>query len=240
MPPLTYRSGYGLATLIFVAVVAVPLTTSAYIRLQSAPVKTFRQEVSQDRARFRAQRRLYARAVKDCKHDRDLASKNAVCRVYWEALDRCMTRKSELIPDDINRPDLYGNHAIGIGCPDINDQKLLADLYNISDNNLIPTDEPANFIEDPSEQPKAAAPDLSSRDRLLLRRYTHARKCPPTLADYLPGFYELCLSLVGEGVSSDPIRGITKDRSRHAAPVMPTLRLRRQQWAEEGKARPDR
>ncbi|PIR54088.1 hypothetical protein COU75_02845 [Candidatus Peregrinibacteria bacterium CG10_big_fil_rev_8_21_14_0_10_42_8] len=51
--------------------------------------------------------------------------------------------------------------------------------------------------------------DLLSQDRALLRRYTRARSCPEGLKDFrIPGFYELCNSIVGVGVSPDLIKGL--------------------------------
>lgn len=55
----------------------------------------------------------------------------------------------------------------------------------------------------------ASTAELSTQDRALLRRYTRARSCPDSLKNFrVPGFYELCLRLVGEKASVNPVQGL--------------------------------
>lgn len=60
---------------------------------------------------------------------------------------------------------------------------------------------------------------LTSEDRAMLRRYTRAHTCPLSLKNSpIPGFYRLCLSVVGEDASSDAIQGfINHDAYLHQA-----------------------
>jgi len=56
--------------------------------------------------------------------------------------------------------------------------------------------------------------DLSLEDKQLLRRYERAGTCPESLRKYIPGFYELCRSLVGEKLHEKPRTGILNDLAR--------------------------
>ena len=74
----------------------------------------------------------------------------------------------------------------GMVCPDVNDRRAVKTFLN---------DEP---------EPHAAAPaqdvlhrsNLSPEDRDLLDRYVGRQSCPRRLRALLPGFYELCQSII--------------------------------------------
>ncbi len=134
-------------------------------------------------------------------------------RLYWQVIERMESGK------------------IDIEKPDIND-----------------TDTLQNAMEDPEEEVHEAAPapvnslttnQLNTQDRSLLRRYTRAGFCPTALQNFrIPGFYQLCVSLVGASVKSDPIRGLLNHNAhlyrilRPSAPNIGGFKLRMQMMQE--------
>ena len=81
--------------------------------------------------------------------------------------------------------------------------------------------------------------DLSAQDRHLLRRYTRAGTCPDSLKDFrIEGFYDLCLSLVGESAKREPVQGLLSNSAylyrtiRPSAPDIPAFKLRVQMLKE--------
>lgn len=83
--------------------------------------------------------------------------------------------------------------------------------------------------------------DVGTKERLLLRKYVRARACPESLKlSPISGFYELCLSLVGAGVSSSLPTGLTnhtaylKRMLRGAASALPAFKLRMQMLDQAG------
>lgn len=226
---------YLLTALLVVAVVVVPLTSRAIFRSQdedgheSENLGDFRPVVLEHRRQWRLERRLYANAVDRCSRDATLADTDAFCTVYWEALERCLKGR---------------RFGIDYGCPDINDPKLWEAF--IQDTNVDP-----NAMKRGEEPAHAAAPaiptlteeDLKVHEKALLRRYRRARVCPESLRQYLPGFYELCISLVEKEQPPAMREGMLNDlaavKMRSAAPE-PTLKLRQAQWKEFGRPRPDR
>lgn len=91
----------------------------------------------------------------------------------------------------------------------------------------------------PSAPSTAQTDTLDNHAKILLRRYTKAGFCPQSLHDfYLAGFYELCRSLVGVGVTSDYIRGFSSDieglsRMKASAPATLKLRLKMLEQAND-------
>ncbi|MBI3336407.1 hypothetical protein HYZ98_02470 [Candidatus Peregrinibacteria bacterium] len=225
--PLSHSEVYLLTVLMVVAVVVVPLTTRALFRSQDEDGKEseglgdFRPVVLEHQQQRRVQRRLYSNAVDRCARDAALATSDAFCAVYSEAVDRCL-----------------GERRFGIDyhCPDINDPKL----WDAFIDNLH-TDEPAHAAA-PAE-PTLQKESLEPNEKALLRRYRRARVCPESLKQYLPGFYELCISLVAKEEPPAMREGMLNDlatvKMRGAAPEA-TLKLRQAQWKEFGGLRPDR
>lgn len=216
--------------LIVSSVTIGPLTLLAFIREEAPGTAQFpeglRSAVLEYRPEKRQQKRMYDRIVDRCRQNSYLSADDVFCKIYSEAEVKCLERRS--IREDTS-------------CPDINDPAL----FEAFETHVLQVAAPE---EDAVEEAHAAAPsvssleteDLSDRDRLLLRRYERARTCPMTLKNYLPGFYELCLSLVGKSAAPEPIRGMLNDlanlKQKRAAPK-PTLNLRREIFE---KARPDR
>ena len=89
--------------------------------------------------------------------------------------------------------------------------------------------------EDTSAITSLSTESLSAEHRAMLRTYTRARACPVSLKNFpVPGFYELCLAVVGTGASSDVIRGFMNydeylHRETRLIPVdVPAFKLRMQ------------
>ncbi|MDO8649091.1 MAG: hypothetical protein Q7R81_04910 [Candidatus Peregrinibacteria bacterium] len=78
---------------------------------------------------------------------------------------------------------------------------------------------------------------VSKDDRLLLRRYERARQCPESLKNYIDGFYELCLSLVGKQAKLQPRVGLLNDlaRAKRALNVLPNTWETRMQMLREAR-----
>lgn len=92
----------------------------------------------------------------------------------------------------------------------------------------------------------ASTEDLSVAERELLRKYVRARACPESLKlSPVSGFYELCLSLVGAGVSDSLPKGLINHTAylnrtlRSAASTLSKFKLRMQMLdqAENGEKR---
>lgn len=68
---------------------------------------------------------------------------------------------------------------------------------------------------------------LTDYQRDLLRRYQRAGSCPETIEQILPGFHDLCVSLVGERGRRGRIQGIISDKAamRRANRKAPPLTL---------------
>jgi len=76
---------------------------------------------------------------------------------------------------------------------------------------------------------------LTSANRAMLRGYTRAHTCPLSLKNFpIPGFYELCLAVVGTDASTDAIQGFMNHdaylhQETHTTPSdVPTFKLRMQ------------
>ncbi len=83
------------------------------------------------------------------------------------------------------------------------------------------------------------ANDLDPSDRLFLRNYTHSGNCPESLKGFhIPGFYELCVSIVGEDVKQAPVTGLLNNRAYlnrtlgKSAPNLSAFKLRMQMIQE--------
>lgn len=222
---------YVLVGVLIVSSVTIgPLTLLAFIREEAPGTAQFpeglREDVLEHLPARREQKRMYFRMVDRCRNDSHVSADDAFCTLYTEAETRCLATLR----------DRRNNTA----CPDINDPALLKAFKTLvlQQEDTEPMEEHTAASEEVTSSLQTA--DLSDRDRLLLRRYERARTCPTTLKNYLPGFYELCLSLVGKNAAPEPIRGMLNDlanlKQKRAAPK-PTLNLRREIF---GKARPDR
>ena len=93
-----------------------------------------------------------------------------------------------------------------------------------------------------AEDPKVALKDISSTDRTLLRQFEHTGNCPTSLKSYIPGFYELCLSLI-VGKPKARVGGFLNDlaniqRMSGALPNTLANRLKMVRQAREGTKAP--
>ncbi|MDA1292958.1 MAG: hypothetical protein O3A81_04230 [bacterium] len=116
-------------------------------------------------------------------------------RLYWQVIERMES----------------GN--ITIQKPDINDT---ATLHNAMED---PVEEVVEVA--PPEETTLTSRNLNTQDRGLLRRYTRAGFCPDSLQSFrIPGFYQLCVALVGSSVKKEPVVGLLN----HNAALYRTLR----------------
>jgi len=139
-------------------------------------------------------------------------------RQYWQAIDIIQDRRAE--GEDVT-------------VPDVNDYDGIMRILELDSE-----------TEDSSEKMHEAAPqqqasslmveELGENDRHLLRKYSKASSCPESLKDYIPGFYELCLSVTKNAVRTPRVGLISENiqlRSMNAAPPA-TLKLRLQMIQE--------
>lgn len=114
---------------------------------------------------------------------------------------------------------------------DVNDTQTLVEALNTEE------------IEETekSEELTLTARNLLPQDRGLLRRYTRAGFCPVSLESFrVPGFYQLCVSLVGAAVKKEPVVGLLNHNAalyrslRPSAPNVGAFKLRMQMMQEAG------
>jgi len=146
-------------------------------------------------------------------------------------VDRCKATEASATRDSLS-------------CPDINDPLLFDDFVAQSKKPKATPAQPLNVEEAGfSTTPVVEVPllnrrELRSKDRSLLRRFARVGVCPETLQDYLPGFYELCLSIVKDSPRSKIRMGLLNEKAAQGGSApLPSLRLRFETF---GKARPDR
>lgn len=130
-------------------------------------------------------------------------------RMYWQVMERM-----EAGEIDINKPD-------------INDTDALQEALDY--------EEEVVKEEENAEEITLTARELNTQDRGLLRRYTRAGFCPEGLKNFrIPGFYGLCVSLVGAAVKSEPVVGLLNHNAnlyrtlRGSAPDVSGFKLRMQ------------
>ncbi len=108
-------------------------------------------------------------------------------RAYFQAIDRCT---------DLRRMDST------VTCPDFNQESYELRAAAPAEPEEVHASAPVSTI---------TMQDLSDREESLLRRYIKTRACPESLKTFaLQGFYELCLSLVGD---KTPPVGLISDRA---------------------------
>lgn len=166
---------------LLVGIVAVPLTSTAlFIQqdvLENADISgvELRKRAMDDRARLRAQRRL-----------------------YWQAVE-VFQEKS--------------NNGVDVTMPDVNDPASMDRVFDAEKEEAV--HEAAPVVT------SLTTDQLNTQDRGLLRRYTRAGFCPDALRGFpIPGFYDLCVALVGAGVKKEPVMGLLN----HNAYLIRTLR----------------
>lgn len=106
-------------------------------------------------------------------------------RAYYEALERCRQH----MRDDPT--------AV---CPDMNDAKGLRPYLKA---------ETTKAAEAPRAKGLSIA-DLSQQDERMLKRYQRSARCPEALNNYLPGLYELCISIIAKDAAAVQVHGAAK------------------------------
>lgn len=136
----------------------------------------------------------------------------AQTRLYWNAVKMFQDKKEQ---------------GIDVEKPDFNDLDSIENVHSAAPE-VVPVAEESAVTSLTTDQ-------LASHDRALLRRYTRAGFCPESLKSfYIDGFYELCTSLVGLAVKSNPVTGFLNHNAylhqalRSAAPTLSPFKLRMQ------------
>ena len=140
-------------------------------------------------------------------------------RAYWRAIEHFSDQKRH--GNDIEKPDINDLDSV--------DKTLGTNLEEVEEVHTS-ADEITSLTTN----------DLSSQDRRMLRRYTRANMCPTTLKNFpIEGFYELCISIVGEEkVYDKPRTGLLNHSAyiyrklRRQQPNMPSFKLRMQMMEE--------
>lgn len=199
-----------LALMVFV--IAIPLTTKAIMRSgfeqqgsgrieKSSLGPDLRPTVRAHRTQRRDQRKMYDKMVKLCSVSRSTADTKAFCKAYWEAVDRCLAKRN------------VKTEKVDISCPDINDPMLSKAFRESPEGRkweeamTVGKLHRAAPVESVSSSPSLSLQvgDLSPRVRAALRKYVRKGHCSDHLQRVpIAGFYELCLSLVGEDVNEAP------------------------------------
>lgn len=137
-------------------------------------------------------------------------------RQYWMAIEAFQMRVRE------------GEQ--GLVPPNINDYNSILEYLGEGEEEAPPEVERASAPQTSSMDSQS----LSDSDRLLLRRYSRANSCPESLKNYIPGFYELCLSVTRDA-SPEPRVGLINENVQLHSKVSPppaTLKLRLQMLQE--------
>ncbi|MBT4119537.1 MAG: hypothetical protein HOG89_03080 [Candidatus Peribacter sp.] len=136
-------------------------------------------------------------------------------RLYWQVIEHMESGK------------------IDIEKPDINDTETLHKALEAPEEEVVE--------EVIAEENTLTSRSLNTQDRGLLRRYTRAGFCPESLASFrVPGFYQLCVSLVGSAVKKTPVMGLLNHNAalyralRPSAPNVGAFKLRMQMMQEAG------
>jgi hypothetical protein len=196
-----------LALALLAGIVILPLTTDATPGRQGIEIarrerSNFKSEAAKERGDLRSVRRGYARAVDKCKAGRETGDTDPFCKTFWVAVDACLTSRGI---------------GMNTSCPDINDPNLRAAYRKLRSGTRHERQDKKAEAEPQVHAAVDAKPlsarDLSREDEQILRHYVRAKTCPSTLQDYLPGFFELCLSIVGEGANREPIVGMLSDKA---------------------------
>lgn len=111
-------------------------------------------------------------------------------RDYTKAMELCTERRAHGEPD--------------LECPDVNDAAAIQRF--LDGKSAAPTHDAA--------AKKLKESDLTAGQVAVLRRYTRVNTCPEVLKDFLPGFYQLCKSVVGQ--SGARIKGMANERANEA------------------------
>ncbi|MDD5026526.1 MAG: hypothetical protein PHH13_04100 [Candidatus Peribacteraceae bacterium] len=133
-------------------------------------------------------------------------------RQYWQAIDQYQ--------------NLVRDGAEGLVAPALNDAASIKAYINGDVTKEVQADSAQT-----SSAPQASSllvDNLSETDRHLLRWYSKTNTCPVSLKGYLPGFYELCLT-VTKDASKEPRVGLLNDLQTtraHSGAPKPTTKLR--------------
>ncbi len=102
-----------------------------------------------------------------------------------------------------------------VECPDINDAIGITVFLKTHDT-LKRTSATGSFVRE-----KLTTADLNITQLNQLRRYQRLNSCPESLKNYLPGFFELCYTLIDD----NPVlrRGIVGPKGVTSMPPAPTL-----------------
>ena len=129
-------------------------------------------------------------------------------RLYWQAIEQSQ-RNEDFERPDFNDPSTY--QRVYGSAPVVEEQLDKSTVTSLATN------------------------QLETHDRALLRRYTRAGFCPDGLKTFpISGFYDLCVSLVGDSVKKDPVTGLLNNKAylrqqfKGSAPEISEFKLRMQ------------
>lgn len=124
--------------------------------------------------------------------------------------------------------------------PDINDPKSFQKFIDGAPKNVQAHSAASSVVRSGSAKSIDAA-ELSTKQRILLRNYTRAGSCPPTMEKVLPGFHALCRNIVGAEASDRLPDGFGNDlqmaRPRSQLPKTIDARLEMLKQARSGSKR---
>lgn len=97
-----------------------------------------------------------------------------------------------------------------MACPDVNDKKAVKTFLK---------NEPEQHSAAPTQQGLRRS-DLAPDDQALLDRYTGRGSCPIRLRNFLPGFYELCQSIVVDPLARKDLTTAQRRRAERLQKMM--------------------
>lgn len=212
------RSSSRAVTALLVAIISIPLSSQAIFRSQDDDGMQFE-------------------AIGDIRN-----------QVYeYQSGQRQLLRRAYSLAIEAYREKLKNGIADAVK-PDINDpstfEEFLAkekDITRVEKTDRKTIDTVHSGVLDDSE---LGTDELSSRQRMLLKSYTRAGSCPPSMERILPGFHALCKGVVGKDADEDLPVGIENDlkalRHKSAEPKSMKLRIKMiEQARDRSNRRPD-
>lgn len=195
------RSSSRAVTALLVAIISIPLSSQAIFRSQHDDGKKFEAigDIRDQVYKYQSgQRQLLRRAYSLAIED------------YRERLKR---GEKDAVKPDINDPSTFQEFLIG-------EKATQKSGKEVSDTGSVHAA--------PSEINVLGTENLTSRQRMLLRNYTRASSCPPSMERILPGFHALCKGLVGKDAAGELPQGFENDlkATRHRSMEPKSMKLR--------------
>ncbi|MBM3227899.1 hypothetical protein FJZ27_03505 [Candidatus Peribacteria bacterium] len=195
------RSSSRAITALLVAIISVPLSSQAIFRSQDQDGRLSENlgDMRQEVYEYQSGERQMIR--------------RAYSRAIEDYRERLKRGEQDAIKPDINNPSTFRDFLKEVGHSAARSPRVRSAASSSSDREAVRAD---------------STEDLTTRQRMLLRNYTRAGSCPPSMERLLPGFHVLCKNIVGNTAETALPRGMMNDlqRARRKSIGPATIKLR--------------